>query len=148
MMRCINWLEQHINDFFKLNGVLWLISIGVTIAFIYFTFGWMTNDAKVVTDGQQWTMFKTIWRPAIPVICISLLLSLLFFLRIYLIFPVAILYLLPNFSGNLYNITSLFQGFIHLNLDLPSFFYFILFISSLLGTILWGRRMYYKFYKK
>lgn len=141
----MRWIEQYSNSFFKLNGFLWLIFIGITIWTGYSTIGWPNNSIDTWRP-DQWNAVKTFWVPLITSCFIYLLISVLCFMRKYPVFPIMLLLLTPSLHSALFNLHQVLdKGLIFPGPNIGGILGILLFILSLAGTTLWIRRLIEKF---
>ncbi len=138
----MHWLKQVSHSFFKLNSFLYLIFIGVTIWTGYSTIGW-PNNSIATRRPDQWAAVKTFWIPTIIFCFIYLLLSILCFIKKYPAFPLMLLLLTPSLHGALFNLDQVLkQGFIFPGPNIGGILSIVLFILSLIGTVLWIRERF------
>lgn len=141
----MRWLEKHINIFFKLNGILWLIYITVSIWALYSIMGWPNNSIDT-WKPHQWVMVKAYWIPKLAYCVIFLLFSALCFMKKYFTFPVMTVFIGSSLDIILFNINQVLEkGLAYPGPNIAGIFGIILFILSLIGTILWIRKLFNRF---
>jgi len=134
------WLEKHINLFLKINGILMLLILAFGILAVLCMFGIPHNSISTWT-ASQWDMANFLWTPTIIYSAIYLLLAVLCFIRIYFVFPLIVLFLIPALHDITINITEIITyGFIYPLPNILGIFRLLTLILSIIGTILWIRK--------
>lgn len=138
----MHWLEKHMDSFFKLNGILWLIAIPVSIWSLYSTMG-LPNNSIDTWETYQWVMVKAYWVPKLMYCIIYLLFSMLCFARKYPVFPIMTLFLASSLNIILFNINQVLEkGLIYPGPNLAGILGIIQFVLGLIGTMLWIKKRF------
>jgi hypothetical protein len=138
----MRWLEKHIDLFFKVNGILMLVTIIFGIFAILWTFG-VPDNSPTTWTSYQWHMIDFLWKPAIINSLIGILFAILCVMRRYFVFALILLFNSHHFiDGCMWNIAQIIKyGFIYPVNNLQGLLMTLQFILAIIGIILWIRKI-------
>lgn len=136
----MNWLEKHIDVFFRFNGFLLIIDIVIGI-WATLQLGFPSNDPWSWT-AYQWNMIGFLWKPALIDLMLSLILSMLCFMKKYFVFPIILICSIYTLKGGMITINEIMKyGFVYPIANLSCLIGIMEFISATFGTIIWVRKI-------
>jgi len=137
------WLNNHREQFFKLSGILLCCIVFFGIWIILHLFGF-SGDIFLNWSKYQHKAFVFLWEPVIITNVVFLVLAFLSFKEKFFIFPIISIFLIFKLPIAISSISQISYGdfsLFYIRAELWGIFVVLEFVISILGTILWIRRI-------